>query len=257
MPRMDEMPGIERFSLAGRITLVTGATRGLGLEIARGMAAAGAVVGINSRDAAHTHDIARRIPGAFAVPFDITDLASARAAIDDVVARHGRLDCLVNNAAVRDRRPLQEIAAADFRRLIETNLVAQYELARVAAGHMVTRGRGRLVFISSMVGAQSFQGDPAYVASKGGVEALMRALAVELGAHGIAVNAIAPGFFQTDRNAKFFAQPRIVELARRIPLQRFGRPDEVVGAAIFLASDAASYITGQVLTVDAGLSIAL
>jgi gluconate 5-dehydrogenase len=257
MPRMDDTPGIERFSLAGRITLVTGATRGLGLEIARGMAAAGAVVGINSRDAAHTHEIAERIPGAFAAPFDITDLERATAAIDEVVARHGRLDCLVNNAAVRDRRPLQEIAAADFRRLIETNLVAQYELARVAARHMVTRGRGRLLFISSMVGAQSFQGDPAYVASKGGLEALMRALAVELGAHGVAVNAIAPGFFQTDRNAKFFAQPRIVELARRIPLQRFGRPDEVVGAAIFLASDAASYITGQVLTVDAGLSIAL
>jgi gluconate 5-dehydrogenase len=113
------------------------------------------------------------------------------------------------------------------------------------------------VFISSMVGPQSFQGDPAYVASKGGLEALMRALAVELGDKGIAANAIAPGLFLTERNAPFFAQPRIAELARRIPLQRFGRPDELVGAAIFLASDAASYITGQVLTVDAGLSVAL
>lgn len=257
MPRMDQTPGVERFSLSGRIALVTGATRGLGFEIARGMAAAGAMVGINGRDAAHAHDIARSIPGAFAVPFDITDLGSATAALDDVVARHGRLDCLVNNAAIRDRRPLQEITAADFRRLIDTNLVAQYELARAAARHMTARGHGRLVFISSMVGAQSFQGDPAYVASKGGLEALTRALAVELGPHGIAVNALAPGFFRTDGNAAFFAQPRIVELARRIPLQRFGRPDEVVGAAVFLASDAASYITGQVLTVDAGLSIAL
>jgi len=152
---------------------------------------------------------------------------------------------------------LQDIAAEDFRRLIETNLVAQYELARVAARHMAARGQGRLVFISSMVGAQSFQGDPAYVASKGGLEALMRALAVELGEKGITANAIAPGFFLTEANAAAFVEPRIVELARRIPLQRFGRPDEVVGAAIFLASDAASYITGQVLTVDAGLSIAL
>jgi len=249
--------GLERFSLAGRVTLVTGATRGLGLEIARGMAAAGAVVGINGRDVQRVDEIAKSIAGAFAAPFDITDLPTATAAIDAIVARYGHLDCLVNNAAVRDRRPLHEITADDFRRLIETNLVAQYEVSRAAARHMAARGQGRLVFISSMVVPQSFQGDPAYMASKGGLEALMRALAVELGSTGVAVNAIAPGFFLTERNAPFFTHPRIVEMARRIPLRRFGRPDELVGAAIFLASDAASYITGQVLTVDAGLSIAL
>src|SRR5712664_952430 len=146
---MNKTPGIVRFSLSGRVVLVTGATRGLGLEIARGMAAAGA-------------------------------------AMAAIVARHGHLDCLVNNAAVRDRRALEDIAAEDFRRLIETNLVAQYELSRVAARHMAARGQGRLVFVSSMVGPRSFQGDPAYVASKGGLEALMRALAVELGQKGIA-----------------------------------------------------------------------
>ena len=237
--------------------LVTGATRGLGLEIARWMAAAGAVVGVNGRDPERAREVAESIPNAFAAPFDITAAAAATAVVDDIVSRHGGLDCLVNNAAVRDRRPLEDIAPDDFRRLIETNLVAQYALSRMAARHMAERGRGRLVFISSMVGPQSFQGDPAYVASKGGLEALMRALAVELGPRGVTANAIAPGFFLTEGNAPFFGQPRIVELARRIPLQRFGRPDELVGAAIFLASDAASYITGQVLTVDAGLSVAL
>jgi gluconate 5-dehydrogenase len=257
MPRMDAASGLERFSLSGRIMLVTGATRGLGFEIARGLAAAGAVVAINGRDPGRTEKVAKTIPNAFATPFDITDVPAAARAIDAIVARHGALDCLVNNAAVRDRRPLADITADDFRRLIETNLVAQYELSRLAARHMTARGQGQLIFISSMVGAQAFQGDPAYVASKGGLEALTRALAVELGASGIRVNAIAPGFFKTDGNAPFFSQPRVVELARRIPLQRFGRPDELVGAAIFLASDAASYITGQVLTVDAGLSIAL
>lgn len=254
---MDTTRGVERFSLAGRVVLITGATRGLGLEIARGMSAAGAVVGINARDPARCAEIAAAIPGAFAAAFDITDVAAATEAIDAIASRHGRLDCLVNNAAVRDRRPLAEITAADFRRLLDTNLVAQYELSRVAARHMVARGRGRLIFISSMVVPQSFHGDPAYMASKGGLEALMRALAVELGGHGIAANAIAPGFFLTEVNQRLFAQPHVAALARRIPLGRFGRPDELVGAAIFLASDAASYITGQVLTVDAGLSISL
>ncbi|MGH7307002.1 MAG: SDR family oxidoreductase [Candidatus Rokuibacteriota bacterium] len=249
--------GLQRFSLAGKVALVTGATRGLGLEIARGMAAAGAAEGITGRDGQRTKEIAKSLPNAFAAPFDLTDLPGATAALDAIVAAHGRLDCLVNNAAVRDRRPLHEITADDFRRLIETNLVAQYELSRAAARHMAVSGGGRLVFISSMVVPQSFQGDPADMASKGGLEALMRALAVELGDKGIAANAIAPGFFLTERNAPFFAHPRIAEMARRIPLRRFGRPDEIVGAAIFLASDAASYITGQVLTVDAGLSIAL
>src|SRR5438477_7163928 len=205
---MTPREGLERFSLAGKVALVTGATRGLGLEIARGMAAAGATVGINGRDVQRAEEIAKSIPGAFAAPFDITDLRGATDAIDAVVASHGRLDCLVNNAAGRDRRPLHEITTDDFRRLIETNLVAQYELARAAVRHMATQGRGRLVFISSMVVPQSFHGDPAYMASKGGLEALMRALAVELGDKGIA------------------------ELARRIPLRRFGRPDEIVGAAI-------------------------
>ena len=257
MTRPPDRTGLERFSLSGRIALVTGATRGLGFEIARGLAAAGAVVGVNGRDAERAREIAKDVPNAFAMPFDITDLEAASAAIDEIVASYGRLDCLVNNAAVRDRRPLSEITPEDFRRLIETNLVSQYALSRVAVRHMAAGGGGRLLFISSMVGPQSFQGDPAYMASKGGLEALMRALAVELGGKGIAANAIAPGFFATGGNEPFFAQPRIAELARRIPLGRFGRPDELVGAAVFLASDAASYITGQVLTVDAGLSVAL
>ena len=254
---MTDAKGIERFSLEGRVVLITGARGGLGLEMARGMAAAGAVVGINGRDPALVEEAAAGIPNAFAAPFDVTDLAAAARGMDAVVARHGRLDCLVNNAALRDRRPFQEIAVGDLRRLLETNLVAAYEVSRLAARHMERRGGGRIIFITSMVGPQSFQGDPAYTASKGGLSALMRALAVELGPKGITANAIAPGFFLTDVNATFFRGPQATELGRRIPLRRWGRPDELVGAAIFLASDAASYVNGHVLTVDAGLSISL
>ena len=254
---MGDTRGIERFSLEGRVVLITGARGGLGLEMARGMAAAGAVVGINGRDPALVEEAAAGIPNAFAAPFDITDLAAAAGGIDAVVARQGRLDCLVNNAALRDRRPFQDIAAGDLRGLLETNLVGAYEVSRLAARHMEGRRGGRLIFITSMVGPQSFQGDPAYTASKGGLTALMRALAVELGPKGITANAIAPGFFLTDVNASFFGGSQATEVGRRIPLRRWGRPDELVGAAIFLASDAASYVNGHVLTVDAGLSIAL
>ena len=254
---MGDTRGIERFSLEGRVVLITGARGGLGLEMARGMAAAGAVVGINGRDPALVEEAAAGIPNAFAAPFDVTDLAAAAGGIDAVVARHGRLDCLVNNAALRDRRPFQDIAAGDLRGLLETNLVGAYEVSRLAARHMEGRRGGRLIFITSMVGPQSFQGDPAYTASKGGLTALMRALAVELGPKGITANAIAPGFFLTDVNASFFGGSQAAEVGRRIPLRRWGRPDELVGAAIFLASDAASYVNGHVLTVDAGLSIAL
>lgn len=249
--------GLERFSLQDRVVLITGARGGLGLEMAQGMAAAGAIVGINSRDAGLAKKAADGIPNAFPAPFDITDLRATASAIDGIAARHGRIDCLVNNAVLRDRRPFQEIAAADLRRLLETNLVAAYEVSRLAARHMAARGSGRLIFVTSMVGPQSFQGDPAYVSSKGGLSALMRALAVELGPQGITANAIAPGFILTEVNAGFFSTPQATALGQRIPLRRWGRPDELVGAAIFLASDAASYINGHVLTVDAGLSIAL
>jgi gluconate 5-dehydrogenase len=254
---MRDPAGLLRFSLEGRVVLITGARGGLGLAMARGMAAAGACVGINGRDARRAEETAATIPNAFAAPFDITDLGGVAEAIERVVARYGRLDCLVNNAALRDRRALHDIGAGDLRRLLETNLVGAYELSRLASRHMENHRGGRLIFITSMVGPQSFQGDPAYTASKGGLTALMRALAVELGPKGITANAIAPGFFLTDVNAGFFAGPQAAEVGRRIPLRRWGRPDELVGAAIFLASDASSYVNGHVLTVDAGLSIAL
>jgi NAD(P)-dependent dehydrogenase (short-subunit alcohol dehydrogenase family) len=169
-------------------------------------------------------EIAKSIPNAFAAPFDITDLSTAASAIDDLVARHAHLDCLVNNAAVREspafaRHRGRGLPPPDR----DQSGGAVRALPRGRPAHGGARSRPARVHQLDG-GPQSFQGDPAYVASKGGLEALMRALAVELGDKGIAANAIAPGFFLTDRNAPFFAQPRIAELALRIPLQRFGGP---------------------------------
>ena len=197
-----KMPGIERFSLAGRVVLVTGATRGLGLEIARGMAAAGATVGINGRDAGAAPSGSRRHSQRLcrALRHHRPSRGGA-AAIDAVVARHGRLDCLVNNAALRDRRPLHGDRGRRLPPPARDQSGRRVRAARASSpGTWRPRGRGGSSSSASMVGPQSFQGDPAYVASKGGLEALMRALAVELGPKGIAANAIAPGFFLTDVN---------------------------------------------------------
>lgn len=256
---MAHVSGLAQFSLAGRVVLITGSSSGLGLTMARGMAATGAVVGINSRDPARAQKVADSIPGAFAAAFDINDADAAARAVDAIVERRGRIDCLVNNAGQRDRRAASDITADDLRRLLEPNLIAAYGLTRIVARHMAPRGAGRLIFVTSMVGPQVFHGSPSpsYVASKGGLTSLMRAMAVELGPLGITANAIAPGFFLTEINAGFFSQPAAAELGKRIPLRRWGKPEELVGAAIFLASDASSYVNGHVLTVDAGLSVAL
>ncbi len=255
---IDAKRGLDLFSLQDQIVVVTGATGGIGIEIARALSAAGARVGLNGRRAVPVEELAAQIPGSFALPFDITDEAASSTALASVVEQYGRLDALVCNAAARDRRPLAEIETQDYRTVLEANLVAPFHLARAAAPYMISAGRGRIIMMTSLAGDFAMPGDAAYPSSKAGLAGLVRSLAVELGASGINVNGIAPGPIATQVNAPLVENPQWkAMIARTVPLQRWAEPSELAGAVIFLASDASSYVNGQILTIDGGASVRL
>ncbi|MEN2793117.1 SDR family oxidoreductase [Sphingomonas oligophenolica] len=239
---------------------MTGSARGLGLEMAAALASAGATVLVNSRDPSKAEEIVAEFRGVGqkgeALAFDPADETATIAALEKVRARHGRIDILVANAAARMRRPFEDIPPKDFARLIDTNLLAVQSLCWHALPLLKAAPVGRIILISSVAAQRASPNDAAYATSKAGIEALMRALAVEYGPLGVTCNAIAPGPFLTEVNQKIAAD--IGDAIRhKVPVGRFAQPRELAGALLFLASEAASFVNGQVLVVDGGAAAAL
>jgi len=250
--------GLGIFDLSGRRALVTGSSQGIGLALARGLAGAGAEVVLNGRDLAKLAAAAAGMPGARVLAFDATDHAAVRAAVDGFEAATGPLDILVNNAGMQHRTPLEDFPPEAFERLLHTNISTVFNVGQAAARHMIARGRGKIINIASVQTALARPGIAPYTATKGAVGNLTKGMATDWAKYGLNCNAIAPGYFDTPLNAALVADPAFTQwLEKRTPAGRWGRVEELVGACVFLASDASSFVNGHILYVDGGITASL
>lgn len=246
------------FGLVGKCALVTGASQGIGFALAQGLAGAGAEVVLNGRDQGRLDTAAARIDGARTLAFDVTDHRAVREAVDGFEAGVGPIDILVNNAGIQHRAALEEFPAEAFEKLLQTNIASVFHVGQAVARHMIARGAGRIVNIASVQTALARAGIAPYTATKGAVGNLTKGMATDWARHGLNCNAIAPGYFDTPLNAALVADPAFNGwLIARTPQGRWGQIDELVGACIFLASPASSFVNGHILYVDGGITVSL
>jgi gluconate 5-dehydrogenase len=259
---IDVATGTKLFDLAGRTALVTGSSQGIGFALAKGLAEAGADIIINGRDQGKIAGAAEQLsaigPEVFQLAFDATDHGAAKAAIDGFEAENGPIDILVNNAGMQHRTPLEDFPPEMFEKLLHTNISSVFNVGQAVANHMIKRGAGKIINIASVQTMLARPGIAPYTATKGAVGNLTKGMATDWAQHGLQVNAIAPGYFDTPLNAALVADPDFSAwLEKRTPAGRWGNVDELVGACIFLSSAASSFVNGHTLYVDGGITASL
>lgn len=253
---------MQLFDLTGRTALVTGSSMGIGFALASGLAKAGARLVLNARNTDRLEEAAEKLRADGAevdtLPFDVTDAKAARDAVDGYESATGPIHILVNNAGMQYRTPLEDFPPEEFDRLMRTNVNSVFYVGQSVARHMIARKSGKIINIASVQSLLARPGIAPYTSSKGAVTNLTKGMATDWAKYGLNCNAIAPGYFDTPLNAALVADPDFTTwLEKRTPAGRWGEVEELVGACIFLASDAASFVNGHTLFVDGGITASL
>lgn len=254
--------GVQLFDLSGKTALITGSSQGIGLTLALGLSEAGASIVLNGRDTTKLASAAEalRATGAtiYEAAFDVTDHAATKAAVDEFESKTGPIDILINNAGMQHRTPLHEFDPAKFELLLQTNITSVFNVGQAVANHMIKRGGGKIINIASVQTALARPGIAPYTATKGAVGNLTKGTATDWAQFGLNVNAIAPGYFDTPLNAALVSDSEFTAwLEKRTPTGRWGQLDELIGAGIFLSSNASTFVNGHILYVDGGISACL
>jgi gluconate 5-dehydrogenase len=262
LERQPMTPVLKQFDLSGKTALITGSSAGIGLALAQGLAGAGAAVVLNARNDDKLQAAAQALRvqegTVHALAFDVTDAPAVADAVAKIEAEIGPIDILVNNAGMQKRAPLQDFALADWQQLMRTNLDSVFIVGQAVARHMIARQRGKIINICSVQSELGRPGIAPYTASKGALKMLTKGMAIDWGPHGLQVNGLGPGYFKTELNQALVDNPEFSAwLIGRTPSRRWGDVEDLVGAAVFLASDASRFVNGHILYVDGGVTAQL